>query len=111
MLRMTPSVPNGVDSRFDVPLLHVLLRLALGGPDPQGAVDWSAVFALAERERLVGVTWKRSANAIRRAARPETSAQWQRQALLQGLRAERQLELVASVVKALAEEGLDPVVL
>ena len=63
---MTPLEATAVGQHLDLPSTYILLQLALG-MTPQAEVDWPAVFALAERQRLLGVAWRRSAETIRAA--------------------------------------------
>jgi hypothetical protein len=108
---MTPPAADRVDQRVDAASLYTLLRLALGEPPSITVADWRALYLLGERERLLGVVWRRSADVIRAAAPREISAEWQRQAVLLGLNVERQLDLAAESVDGLTEAGVDVVVL
>ena len=108
---MTSTVAGRVDSQLDAASLYTLLRLALAEPPSVPVADWRALCDLAERERLLGVIWRRSAAAIRGAAPGETSLDWQRRAVLLGLNVERQLELLATSVAALTAAGVHAVVL
>ena len=108
---MTPTVAGRVDSQLDAASLYTLLRLALAEPPCTPVADWHALCDLAERERLLGVIWRRSAAAIRTAAPREISLDWQRRAVLLGLNVERQLELLATSVEALTAAGVHAVVL
>lgn len=110
-LWMTPTVAGRVDPQLDAASLYTLLRLALAEPPSTPVADWRALYALAERERLLGVIWRRSAAAIRTAAPREISLEWQRKAVLLGLNVERQLELLATCVAALTAAGVQVVVL
>lgn len=107
---MTRSEPNGVDHVLDVPSLHALLRLALG-LEPSDLASWPRVHALAERERMLGVAWRVSAETIRRQAPAAVSSRWQRQAVQLGLHAERQLALLADSTRSLQDAGIDVIVL
>jgi len=108
---MTPTVVDRVDPQLDAASLSTLLRLALGEPASTPVTDWRALYVLAERERLLGVIWQRSADAIRAAAPRDVSLDWQRQAVLLGLNVERQLDLLARCIAALRHSGVDAVVL
>jgi len=108
---MTPSASIRADPRIDTASLHAVLRLALGRPLAPGFDDWPEALALAERERLLGVAWKRSAAAIRRDAPREIATAWQRRALSIGLLVDRQLELLATTMQALEARGVAAVVL
>lgn len=109
---MTSTAPSGVDPRSDAASLHILLQLSLAAPVTDGAaIDWPAVYVLAERERLLGVAWKASGAVIRRHAPPEVAARWQRTAVLLGIHARQQSELLAECVAMLARQGVSVVVL
>lgn len=108
---MTPTAAGRVDPQLDAASLYTLLRLALAEPPSISVADWRALCDLAERERLLGVIWRRSAAAVRSAAPRETSVDWQRRAVLLGLNVERQLELLATSVAALVAAGVHAVVL
>ena len=109
---MTSTAPSGVDPRSDAASLHILLQLSLAVPLASGAVvDWPAVYALADRERLLGVTWKASAAVIKRNAPAEVAAGWQRIAVLLGVHVRQQLELLAECVASFAQRGINVVVL
>lgn len=104
------TAPRRVEPKLDTASLYALLRLAEGRPLAAEPTQWPSLFALAERERLLGIIWKESADTLRRNA-PEIAARWQRRAILLGVHAERQLELLATTVAALQESGVDSVVL
>ena len=108
---MTSTVAGRVDPQLDAASLYTLLRLALAEPPSAPVADWRTLCDLAERERLLGVIWRRSAAAIRSAAPRETSLDWQRRAVLLGVNVERQLELLATSVTALSAAGVNAVVL
>ncbi|HKN69047.1 MAG TPA: nucleotidyltransferase family protein [Gemmatimonadaceae bacterium] len=108
---MTPTLAGGVDPQLDAASLYTLLRLALAEPLCAPVADWRALHDLAERERLLGIIWRRSAATIRSNAPREISAEWQRRAVLLGLNVERQLELLAACVAALTAAGVHAVVL
>ena len=104
------TVPGRVEPKLDTASLYALLRLAGGRPLAPEPRQWPSLFALAERERLLGVIWKKSADTLRRSA-PEIAAHWQRRAILLGVHAERQLELLATTVATLQGRSVDVVVL
>jgi hypothetical protein len=108
---MTLPAEGRVDQSLDAASLYTLLRLALGEPPSAPVADWRALYHLGERERLLGISWRRSADAIRAAAPREVSLEWQRQAVLLGLNVERQLELLVQAVAALTDAGVHVVVL
>lgn len=108
---MTSTAPSDVDLRSDVASLHSLLQLALAAPLTADAVDWPAVFALGERERLLGVAWKASADVIKRSAPTEVVARWQRTAVLLGINVRQQLQLLAETVQRLIDREVEVVVL
>lgn len=108
---MTPTLAGRVDPQVDAASLYTLLRLALAQPLSAPVADWRALHDLAERERLLGVIWLRSAAAIRAIAPRKISTEWRRRAVLLGLNVERQLELLATCVEALTAAGVDAVVL
>lgn len=108
---MTQSVSTDVDPGVDVASLRILILLSLGEPLPAAPIDWTAVSALAERERLLGVAWKTAAGNIRSHAPAMIQRKWQRQALSIGLHAERQLELLAETIAALEANAIEVVVL
>lgn len=108
---MPPALTSNVGSRLDVPSLHALLRLAVEGAPPASAVEWSALLALAERERVLALIWKRSADIIHRDAPAPVAAGWKRRAVASGLHSVRQLELLTTTVNALAVCGIDAIVL
>ena len=60
---MTPTAAGRVDPQLDAASLYTLLRLALAEPPSNLVADWRALCDLAERERLLGVIWQRSASA------------------------------------------------
>src|SRR3954447_17661440 len=103
---MTRPDPDGADHTVDVSSLHALLRLPPGA-EPLGVGSWPGVFALAERERLIGIAWRASGEVIRRQAPSAVSAKWQRHAVQLGLHAERQLTLLANATEALSAVGVD----
>ncbi|HEY2853471.1 MAG TPA: GNAT family N-acetyltransferase [Gemmatimonadaceae bacterium] len=103
--------PSDVDLRSDVASLHTLLQLAMAAPLTADAVDWPAVYRLAQRERLLGVAWKANAHVIKRSAPADVVARWQRTAVLLGVSVRQQLELLAESVASLANAGVDVVVL
>jgi GNAT superfamily N-acetyltransferase len=107
---MTP--PTGrADLTIDTESLHSLLRLALGRAPTEQGLDWGALFACAERERLVSVIWQRSAESIRRDAPAAISAVWQKRAILSGLVVDQQLDVLATAIATLRKHGVSPVVL
>jgi RimJ/RimL family protein N-acetyltransferase len=108
---MNMSAPARADLRVDTASMHALLRLALGRPLPPGEQDWHGVFALAQQERLLGVAWKRSADALRRDAPADVTAAWQRRAVLLGLSVERQLELLVEALRNVTNRDVAAVVL
>lgn len=108
---MTSTAPSDVDPRSDVASLHTLLQLALAAPLTAEAVDWPAVHALAQRERLLGVAWKASSELIKRSAPPDVVTRWQREAVLLGVNVRQQLELLAECIEGLADRGVSAVVL
>ena len=108
---MTRPAGSRVDPRLDAASLYTLIRLALGEPLSIPVADWHALYLLGERERLLGLVWKRSASVVRAAAPRAISREWQRQAVLLGLNVERQLELLAKCILALNDAAVDAVVL
>ena len=108
---MTPTAAGRVDPQLDATSLYTLLRLALAEPPPMPVADWRALCVLAERERLLGVIWRRSAGAIRAAAPREITVEWQRRAVLLGLNVERQLDLLSHCIAVLEAAGVHAVVL
>jgi hypothetical protein len=108
---MTPSAPARADLRIDTASLYALLRLALGKSRAVDAIDWQAALAHAERERLIGVIWARSADSIRREAPADVSSAWQKRAVTAGLVLERQLDSLAAAIAALRSHGVSAVVL
>ena len=109
---MTSTAPSGVDLRSDAASLHILLQLALAAPLTDGAaVDWPAVYELADRERLLGVAWKASGDVIRKYAPADVAARWQRTAVLLGIHARQQLELLAECIASLERQDVAAVVL
>jgi len=108
---MTSTAPSGVDPTLDIASLHSLIQLALEAPLTAATIDWPSLCALAERERLLGVTWKVSGQRITRLAPGDVASRWQRKALLLGLNASQQLELLAQSVRALITREVDVVAL
>ena len=108
---MTTPVAGDVGSTSDVASLHALLPLALGLSPVATALDWPSLLRAAERERLLGITWKRSAGFIRQTAPPAIVARWQRNAVLLGVHAEHQLRMLARALEALSQAGVEAVVL
>jgi RimJ/RimL family protein N-acetyltransferase len=99
-----------VEPKLDTASLYSLLRLAGGRPLAPAPTQWPSLFALAERERLLGIIWKKSADTLRHNA-PGIAARWRRRAILLGVHAERQLAVLATTVAALRERSIDVVVL
>ena len=108
---MTPTAAGRVDPQLDAASLYTLLRLALAEPPSNLVADWRALCDLAERERLLGVIWQRSASAIRSAAPHAISVDWRRRAVLLGLHVEQQLELLVRCLDALSAAGVNAVVI
>ena len=108
---MTTRVAGDVGSTSDVASLHTLLQLALGISPVARVLDWPSLLQAAERERLLGITWKRSAEVIRGTAPPAIITRWQRNALLLGVHAEHQLRMLARALEALSRAGVEAVVL
>ena len=91
--------------------LRQVLRLVLAlAPSELPPEAWTHVLARADRERLVGLSWYRSASSIRRIAPPEITAAWRSRAAGIRLRSETQLSLLAEAVSALRGDSLSPVV-
>ena len=103
-------MPNESVRTIDPVSLHVLVSLAEGRAPVAEPESWRALFALARRERVLGLTWSRSSSIIRRSA-PEVAASWQRQALTLGLYGQQQLEELAVAVRALRAAEIAVVVL
>lgn len=101
---------KAVERMLAVTTLHGLLRLAFGRV-PAEPADWAALYSAAERERLLALTWKRSAEIVQRFAPAETSARWRQRAVGHGLHAERQLVALATLTSALLKEGIQVAVL
>ena len=108
---MTSSASVRADTTIDTASLHALLRLALGRSLSHEGVDWSALLARAERERLLGVIWCRSGESVRRDAPAAVAAAWHKRAILNGLLVDRQLEGLAAAIATLRTYGVSPVVL
>lgn len=108
---MWRSKPNEAGRTIDPVSLHVLVSLAEGRAPVAEPASWLALFALARRERVLGLTWSRSSSIIRRLAPPEVAASWQRQALTLGVYGQRQLDELALAVRALREADIGVVVL
>jgi Uncharacterised nucleotidyltransferase len=98
-------------SSVDRATLRAVLRLALGLAVPDGPLDWSAIFALAQRERVLGLIWKRSGEALRRCAPAAIAQRWRSRALSLGLRADGQLRVLHAVTQGLLDRGVAAVVL
>lgn len=108
---MTTPVARDVGPVTDVASLHTLLQLALGISPAADVFDWPSLLQAAERERLLGISWKQSAEWIRAAAPPAVIGRWKRNALLLGVHAEHQLRMLATALDALSRAGVDAVVL
>src|SRR5689334_581639 len=108
---MTLPASARADLKIDTASLHALLRLALGKPRGVETVEWGELLAYAERERLLGVIWRRSAEAIRREAPIDVTALWQKRAVVAGLLVEQQLASLAETVATLKRHGVPTVVL
>ena len=111
MLFMTPPPHPRVDRAKDIASLHALLQLALGIPRPAQGLDWRALLAGAETERLLPLIWLRSADFVRRNAPAAISATWQKRAIVSGLVAKEQLDALAEASVALGRRGVSAVVL
>jgi hypothetical protein len=92
--------------------LIVSLRLALGrGVAPAESVDWVAVLAIALRERLAGIAWRRSGPAIRALAPRDVVDRWRTLAVVIDQRGEERLGALEQAVAALEAEGIESLVL
>jgi putative nucleotidyltransferase-like protein len=108
---MTRSPLNGAGHIVDVQSLRLLLRLCLGVEKVDVTADWSAILALALRERVAGIAWKQSADVIRREAPRPTSDDWQRRAVSLGLHCARQVAELSEAIAALSLAEVDVVVM
>ena len=86
------------------------LALALGRHEHAADVrDWSALFALAFRERCAALAWMRSGEAIRRHAPADVVAEWRRHALNVALHGERALAVLSALQRRMRDAGLETV--
>jgi hypothetical protein len=108
---MWRSKPNESSPPIDGPSLYALIALARGRILSSKPASWPTLLTLAQRERVLGLTWSRSGASIRSAAPSDVSARWQRQALAQGLQAQRQLDQLGRTVARLSRDGIAVVVL
>lgn len=109
-LFMTPPTVRA-DLTIDTASLHSLLRLALGRAPTEQALDWGALLARAEQERLASVIWQRSAESIRHNAPAAIGGAWQKRAIVSGLLVDQQLDALAMAIATLQMHGVSPVVL
>ena len=108
---MTSTAPSGVDPVLDVASLHSLIQLALAAPLTAASIDWYSLCAAAERQRLLCLTWKVSGHRIANLAPPDLASRWRQKALLLGVNASQQLDLLAESVRALVARGVAVVAL
>ena len=88
------------------------LRLTLGlSVDAASAADWQLALSVATRERLVPLSWHRSAAGIRRRAPAPVTDAWRARALGGIAEAARAVGLLGEVVERLRGAGVEPVVL
>jgi hypothetical protein len=94
-------------------LCAVMFRLALGRPSlsvPPG-MDWTALLRFALEERCAALAWHRSGAEIRRLAPAAVIAQWRAAAIACDTHGARQLSVLATTIQALADVGVEPVIL
>ena len=99
------------DPTTDAASFHALLQLALGNAHIERGLDWDVLLARAERERLLALIWQRSSESIRRDAPAGISATWQKRAIVSGLLARQQLDVLAETIATLRTRAVSAVVL
>jgi hypothetical protein len=100
---------RSVDMRdLAVVLFKLVLAQPIGG---DREVDWSALLRFATEERCAPLAWHRSGAEIRRLSSPAVAAQWRAAAVASAAYGARQLRVLVSTVRALADAATAPVIL
>jgi len=106
-MRIPP--PPAVQRHVDPRTLRQLLLLLLPGERVAADADWTALYELAEAERVAALAWHRNGTVLRTSAPLEVVQAWRALAMRVALQVEVLLGTVAEAVGELRAAGVDVV--